>query len=80
MRHTIGEHALIGAGSVVTRDVPAYALFFGNPARLRGWACECGVVLRFVGDRAVCDECHRQYARRHPHHPEVLQDQIRPAA
>lgn len=39
---TIGRHAMIGAGSVVTHDVPAYALVYGNPARLRGVVCECG--------------------------------------
>jgi UDP-2-acetamido-3-amino-2,3-dideoxy-glucuronate N-acetyltransferase len=38
---TIGEFALIGAGSVVTHDVPAHALVFGNPARLQGYVCRC---------------------------------------
>ncbi len=39
---TIGEWAIVGAGSVVTRDVPPYGLVFGNPARLRGFVCPCG--------------------------------------
>ncbi|GMV44418.1 MAG: hypothetical protein AMXMBFR64_61340 [Myxococcales bacterium] len=39
---TIGEHALVGAGAVVTRDVRAHAVMLGNPARQAGWACSCG--------------------------------------
>lgn len=39
---TIGKFAMIGAGSVVTKDVPDYALVYGNPAKIRGWVCECG--------------------------------------
>jgi len=58
---TIGEHALVGAGAVVTKDVPPYAVVVGNPARRRGWACECGIVLSFSGDHGQCSECGRQY-------------------
>jgi UDP-2-acetamido-3-amino-2,3-dideoxy-glucuronate N-acetyltransferase len=43
--HTIGRYAFVGAGAVVTRDVPDYALVVGNPGRISGWMCECGVKL-----------------------------------
>ncbi|PYR12746.1 MAG: N-acetyltransferase [Acidobacteria bacterium] len=43
--HTIGCYAFVGAGSVVTRDVPDYALVVGNPGRVVGWMCQCGVKL-----------------------------------
>lgn len=61
--HTIGRHAFIGAGSVVTRDVPDYALIYGNPARINGWMCECGSKLNFNEDRAECQECGKQYQK-----------------
>jgi UDP-2-acetamido-3-amino-2,3-dideoxy-glucuronate N-acetyltransferase len=60
---TIGRYAFIGAGSVVTRDVPDYALIFGNPARQRGWICACGVKLALEEDHAVCTACGSEYAR-----------------
>lgn len=52
---TIGEHAMVGAGSVVTKDVAAHALVVGNPARKIGNICKCGQ--RTVGEAVVCDEC-----------------------
>jgi UDP-2-acetamido-3-amino-2,3-dideoxy-glucuronate N-acetyltransferase len=58
--HTIGEFAFIGAGSVVTKDVPAYALMYGNPARQHGWACECGLRLSFSNGECAC-ECGRKF-------------------
>lgn len=66
---TLGEYSFVGAGAVVTRDVPAYAVVFGNPARLRGWVCQCGVKLPLGVDaqgeeHAKCGACDRTYRRR----------------
>lgn len=58
---TIGRYALVGAGSVVTRDVPDYALVVGNPARAAGYMCRCGVKLRFDCAKGVCGACGREY-------------------
>jgi UDP-2-acetamido-3-amino-2,3-dideoxy-glucuronate N-acetyltransferase len=60
---TIGEWAFVAAGAVVTKDVPPYALVAGVPARIIGWACQCGVSLRFEGDTAVCSACGRRYRK-----------------
>jgi UDP-2-acetamido-3-amino-2,3-dideoxy-glucuronate N-acetyltransferase len=61
--NTLGEYSFVGAGSVVTKDVPAYAMVYGNPARIRGYACECGAKLTFTRDRAACGECAREYEK-----------------
>lgn len=58
---SIGEYAFIGAGSVVIRDVPAYALIVGNPARQIGWICNCGVKLLGHGPSYTCSSCSRNY-------------------
>ncbi|MDG2153848.1 MAG: DapH/DapD/GlmU-related protein [Crocinitomicaceae bacterium] len=60
--HDIGEYAFIGAGAVVTKDVPAYALLVGNPARQIGWMSEYGHRLEFdsVGI-AICPESQEKY-------------------
>ncbi len=61
----IGEYALVGAGSVVTRDVPAYALVTGVPGRVRGWVSRRGMKLRFGEDGlAVCGESGEVYRLR----------------
>jgi UDP-2-acetamido-3-amino-2,3-dideoxy-glucuronate N-acetyltransferase len=62
--HTIGAFAFIGAGAVVTKDVPDYALIVGNPGRISGWMCECGVKLSSgaVPPAAVaCKACQTRY-------------------
>lgn len=60
--HTIGKYALIGAGSVVTKDVPDYALVKGNPARVSGYVCYCGEKLNFVNGEALC-KCGKKYLK-----------------
>ena len=60
--HTIGKYAFIGAGAVVTRDVPDHALVVGNPAKQIGWMCVCGTALKFKEDKAICSYCERQHA------------------
>lgn len=58
----IGEYALIGAGSVITKPVPAYALVVGNPARQIGWVSEYGHRLNFNSDGiAICPETAQEY-------------------
>lgn len=60
--HDIGEFAFIGAGAVVTKNVPAYALVIGNPARQSGWMSEFGHKLKFDANGiAVCPESNQEY-------------------
>jgi UDP-2-acetamido-3-amino-2,3-dideoxy-glucuronate N-acetyltransferase len=59
---TLGEYAFVGAGAVVTRDVPDYAVVTGVPARRTGWACRCGEMLRIAGAPNVgCGTCGTRY-------------------
>ena len=60
--HTIGEYAMIGAGAVVTKDIPPYALVVGNPSRQIGWVSEYGHRLSFNEKGiATCPESNQQY-------------------
>ena len=66
--HEIGEYAFIGAGAVVSGDVPPFALMFGCPARIRGWMCVCGEKIRFEAgpecETATCAACGLRYEKR----------------
>lgn len=57
----IGIYALVGAGSLITRDVPDYAIVYGVPAKVKGYVCKCGEKLHFVSKRAECKLCHTKY-------------------
>ncbi|HSB09110.1 MAG TPA: acyltransferase [Blastocatellia bacterium] len=67
--HTIGRYAFIGAGAVVTADVPDYAMVVGNPGRIAGWMCQCGIKLALSrepqrDDDARCAVCGTAYVKR----------------
>lgn len=65
---TLGSYCLVGAGALVTRDVPDYALVYGSPARLAGWVCYCAERLGLGADpngqyEGTCGRCGRRYRR-----------------
>jgi UDP-2-acetamido-3-amino-2,3-dideoxy-glucuronate N-acetyltransferase len=66
--HSLGRYAFVGAGAVVTKDVPDYAIVVGIPARIDGYACECGLRLPLAAASldadAACTECGRTYEKR----------------
>jgi UDP-2-acetamido-3-amino-2,3-dideoxy-glucuronate N-acetyltransferase len=60
--HTLGKHCLIGAGTVVTKNIPDYALVIGNPGRIAGWVSEAGKKLTFDKDGfAYCEKSNKKY-------------------
>ena len=63
--HTVGRFAFVGAGAVVIDDVPDYGLMVGNPAKLKGWMCQCGIRIHFdKTGKAVCDACGSKYEKK----------------
>ena len=58
----IGRFAVVGAGSVVVKDVVDFGLVYGNPGRLEGWVCKCGKKLEFQGAKSVCG-CGLRFVR-----------------
>jgi UDP-2-acetamido-3-amino-2,3-dideoxy-glucuronate N-acetyltransferase len=67
--YTIGRYAFVGAGAVVTKDVPDYALIVGNPGRVVGWMCQCGVKLASTPQaprEARCAACGASYVAAGP--------------
>ncbi|MGA1876210.1 MAG: Gfo/Idh/MocA family oxidoreductase [bacterium] len=65
--YTIGSYAFVGAGAVVTRDLPDHALAVGNPARIVGWVCSCGIKIQFEEDKGECPICKRKFLNHHTH-------------
>jgi len=65
---TLGRFCFAGAGSVVTRDVPDYALVYGTPAKQHGWVCECGEIL---GKDLNCRVCGKEFEVENDHFQEV---------
>ena len=59
--YTIGKFAFVAAGSVVTKDIPDYALVMGNPAKFKYYVCECANKLDFIDNKAVCSSCGKKY-------------------
>ena len=62
--NTIGKWAMVGAGAVVTNDVPDYAIVIGVPAKIIGWVCECGNKLEFKQNKTTCKICKRKYQKK----------------
>lgn len=64
---TLGSYCLVGAGAIVTHDIPKYSLYYGNPATLHGWVCQCGEKLQFENESdeetTDCKHCDRVFMK-----------------
>jgi len=60
---TLGQYSFIGAGAVVTRKIPDYALCYGNPAKPHNWMCKCGQKIRFSDKDGHCTNCKIKYEK-----------------
>lgn len=67
--HNIGRYAFVAAGAVVTKDIPAYALVMGNPAKVKYYVCECSEKMNFVNNLFICPKCNKKYY--------VINDEVR---
>jgi UDP-2-acetamido-3-amino-2,3-dideoxy-glucuronate N-acetyltransferase len=61
--NTVGQYAFIGAGSVVTKDVPDYGLVYGNPGRVKGWVCQCAEEITLRSGKGKCKACGKSYRK-----------------
>lgn len=63
----VGRYSFVGAGAVITKDIPDYALVYGNPGKLQGWVCQCGTKLNFWPQEdprvAECGNCGTRYSK-----------------
>ncbi len=71
--HTIGKYALIGAGTVVTKDVDDYTVVVGNPMKVIGYVCNCGNKISFNSDEAICS-CGKKYIKIQNHIEEITNE------
>ncbi len=70
---TIGKYAMIGAGSLITKDVPSYTLWYGNPAVMKGYVCICGAKMQ---KNLICNQCGKSYIKISYNNIELKQERV----